>query len=321
MCRRPDCTVAETGVCLLNHEPDACPERVPAEEPAAGVGSSREAFAPSRACALGDARGLMGRRYTQVVGVLGEPGAGKTACLVSLYLLLARGRLRGFRFADSTTLRGFEEISRGARRWDPTRPAEELTEHTRLTSGRSASFLHLRLARLGEESGPFDMLLSDLPGEWTTALVGQQRVDRLTFLRRADAVWAVLDGDELRGAGTRQRSRHRVELLVRRLVGFLGTGMPRLIFVVTRRDHGTLCVESRAHLREIGAEAGLEPEVVEVASFSDGSEEVVPGYGIADLIGRTVEAEEAPEVPLWKEVEERTVGTVEIGLFRGAHGD
>ena len=66
----------------------------------------------------------MAQRYVRLVAILGEPAAGKTACLVSLYLLLARGRLEGFAFADSTTLRGFEEISRGARRWNraPNRP-------------------------------------------------------------------------------------------------------------------------------------------------------------------------------------------------------
>ena len=121
-CRRLECTVSETGVCLLNEDPGSCPERIPVNEVPDGDGPRKEHFPPSRACALEDARALMAQRYMRIVGVLGEPNAGKTACLVSLYLLLGRARLDGVRFGGSTTLRGFEEISRGARRWDPADP-------------------------------------------------------------------------------------------------------------------------------------------------------------------------------------------------------
>ena len=61
----------------------------------------------------------MGERYVHLVGILGEPNAGKTGCLVSLYLSVTQRCLDGISFADSSTLMGFEEISQGARRWNP----------------------------------------------------------------------------------------------------------------------------------------------------------------------------------------------------------
>ncbi|WP_373994352.1 hypothetical protein [Duganella sp. OV458] len=58
-----------------------------------------------------------------MVGIVGLPGAGKTACLVSAYLLLAKGQFEGFSFADSDTLRAFEHISRGSRMWVKGNPS------------------------------------------------------------------------------------------------------------------------------------------------------------------------------------------------------
>ena len=211
--------MAETGACLLNNDPASCPERVAVDAGPDRDRPEKEYFPGSRACTLRDARSLMGREYVRVVGVLGEPDAGKTACLVSLYLLLAGDRLDGFGFADSTTLRGFEEISRGARRWNSARPPEELTLHTELSADRSASFLHLRLARSGAVAEALDLLISDLPGEWTTELISKQRVGRLGFLKRADVIWLVVDGERLRRLETRQRSRRGIRLLAGRFGG------------------------------------------------------------------------------------------------------
>ena len=115
-CAQPDCTVAETGTCLLNNEPSTCPQRIAAQEAEAAsaslsVGEAR--FPTSRAYALDDAKGLMAERYVHVVGILGESNAGKTGCLVSLYLAVTHRQLGGFGFADSRTLMGFEEVSEG----------------------------------------------------------------------------------------------------------------------------------------------------------------------------------------------------------------
>ena len=286
-CVRPDCTVAETGTCLLSHEPSSCPDRVVSAEAEASVEDPLlryRSFPGSRAFTLSDARDLMAERYVHLVGILGEPNAGKTGCLVSLYLAVGQRLLDGFSFADSRTLIGFEEISQGARRWNEGRFPEQFTDHTELLDDRTAGFLHLRLAR-AQQGRPVDLLCSDLPGEWTTTLIDQNRVDRLSFLSRADVIWLVVDGTELVAPAKRQLCVLRTKLAIERLGEFLES-RPRLILVVTRRDREmptddvvqTICAE--------GTRRGFETESVAVASFShDGV--VAAGTGIPGLLERT----------------------------------
>ena len=298
-CVRSDCTVAETGRCLLSHEPSSCPDRVVPAESEAGVEVPllrKASFPGSHAFTLSDARSLMAERYVHLVGILGEPDAGKTGCLVSLYLAVGQRLLDGFSFADSRTLIGFEEISQGARQWNEGRIPEQFTDHTELPDDRTAGFLHLRLAH-SQQGRPLDLLCSDLPGEWTTSLIDQNRVDRLSFLNRADVIWLVVDGTELVTPAKRQLCVMRTKLVIERLGQFLG-GRPRLILVVTRRDREmpaddvvqTICAEGTRH--------GFETEYVAVASFShDGV--VVAGTGIAELLERTTEFGHDPGV-VWE---------------------
>ena len=288
-CAQADCTVADTGKCLLNNDPSTCPERRAAQEAedAIEVLQAKAQFPSSRAYTLSDAKGLMAERYVHVVAILGEPAAGKTGCLVSLYLCVGQRHLDGFGFADSRTLMGFEEVSRGARRWNEGRIPEQFTDRTELADDRTAGFLHIRLVRT-KQADRVDLLCSDLPGEWTTELIEKNRVDRLGFLRRADAIWVVVDGSETVDPGKRQVCAQRTRLLIERLGDFLGGGR-RLILVVTRRDRqapdgvvvGRLCEEGKRH--------GFETEAVEVASFADEGAQVAAGFGIRRLIERSTE--------------------------------
>ena len=226
----------------------------------------------------------MAERYVHLVGILGEPNAGKTGCLVSLYLSVGQRLLDGFSFADSQTLMGFEEVSQGARRWNKGRIPEQFTDHTKLSDDRTAGFLHIRLAR-PQQGNSVDLLCSDLPGEWTTELIEQNRVDRLEFLRRADVIWLVVNGTQLVASDTRQLCVQRTKLAIERLGSFLGRGQ-RLILVVTRRDEKK---PDNTMIQEIcteGTRRGFETEAVAVASFSH-NEEVAAGTGIPELIERT----------------------------------
>ena len=299
-CAQLDCTVGETGTCLLNNEPSTCPQRIPAEEPEAAsgtetVGAAR--FPTSRAYTLRDAKGLMAERYAHVVGILGESDAGKTGCLVSLYLAVAHRRLGGFAFADSRTLMGFEEVSQGARRWNDGHMPEQLTDHTVLDDERTAGFLHLRLRRCSDRSA-VDLLCSDLPGEWTTDLIEANRVDRFAFLGRADVIWLVVDGRETVDPEMRQVCLHRVRTLIGRLRDFL-RGRRRLILVVTRRDVAAPDEALVERMCTEGNQRGFETESVEVASFADEGAEVKPGFGIQRLIERTT-VSPVETGPLWK---------------------
>ena len=317
-CGREDCTVAETGVCLLNNDPMECPERLLETEQGDGpTGVERDwvEFPGSGTLALTQVRELMGQRCVRLVGILGEPNSGKTACLVSLYLLLARNRLDKFRFADSRTLMGFEQISQGARRWNAGAMPEELTSHTELRDERTAGFLHARLAS-PESSDTFDLLLPDLPGEWTGSLVERNRNDRLRFLARADVLWIVVSGEDLRAVETRQVCIHRTSLLIDRLGAFL-EDRPPMVLVVTRADQGMPDQGAVVALREKGVEQGFDTDVVSIASFSE-NDNVEPGSGISELVRKST-GSASENYELWPHLGlEATFMPPVVGLVRGA---
>ena len=318
-CVQPDCTVAETGRCLLNNEPSSCPDRVAVVEAGlAVVQPSKAAFPGSRACTLSAARGLMAERYVHLVGILGEPNAGKTGCLVSLYLSVGRRRLDGFSFADSRTLLGFEEISQGARRWNEGRIPEQFTDHTVLSDNRTAGFLHIRLARM-QQGNSVDLLCSDLPGEWTTELIDRNRVDRLGFLKRADVIWLVVDGTETVAPDKRQVCVQRTTMAIGRLSNFLPGGR-RLILVVTRRDENAPDEHVVQEICAEGRRCGFETESVEVASFSKDGGEVPAGTGIPRLIELTTAFDRDSGVVWQRDGGSASFESLRIGLVRrGTH--
>ncbi|WP_263359914.1 TRAFAC clade GTPase domain-containing protein [Acidicapsa ligni] len=310
-CKKADCTVAQTGICLLNNSPEACPERLLSEiEPAvAELGDlsvppplsapERNPRFPSSLTLTPDAlRDSAAGRMFRMVGVLGAPDAGKTAILVSLYLLLSRNKLAGFRFADSMSLLAFDEISRGARRWNDGQPPEQMTNHTEQPDHRSAGFLHLRL-RDQESGARHDILLPDLPGEWSTSLIDSNRVDRLDFLKAADVIWVTVDGRQLIQPQTRQQVLHRTGMLLQRVSEFLGSEAPPVFVVISHKDLGD---PSEASLRKLESEAArvnVPIKILQVSSFSD-NEAIDPGTGIAELIAASL-VSKSPTKPatLW----------------------
>ena len=294
-CRQENCTYAETSVCLLNNDPATCPNLEVIDDsissevagPLLSPPSEPETYSQfprSLPLTPTQVREVMGGRYFRLIGIVGVPNAGKTASLVSLYLLLSTGKLEGFSFANSQTLMAFEEISQGARRWNEGQFPEQFTAHTELEDERIPGFLHLRLMPTGRNE-TVDMLLPDLPGEWTTALIDSNRVDRFEFLKRADVVWLMVNGAQLLESTTRQFVLHRTRLLIQRL-GELLEPASRVILVVTRRDQGEPSQATLDGLREEARARGLRPEVVMIASFSD-TNTVAPGCGIDELIATT----------------------------------
>lgn len=322
-CDRPDCTVADTGTCLLNNDPSSCPYRLTAQDTEALAISaidlpSKATFPGSRACTLSDVRGLMGECYVHLVGILGEPNAGKTGCLVSLYLSVAQKCLDGISFADSRTLMGFEEISQGARRWNAGQIPEQFTDHTVLPDNRTAGFLHIRLARM-RQGNSVDLLCTDLPGEWTTELIDRNRVDRFQFLKRADVIWLVVDGTETVAPDKRQVCLQRTTMAIDRLGNFLVPGR-RLILVVTRRDETAPDDRVVQEICAEGSRCGFETESVAVASFSTDDGEVPAGTGIAKLIELTTVFDRDPTLVWQRDAGGASFESPRIGLIRrGTH--
>lgn len=308
-CLYDGCAVADTGRCALENDPETCPNRVrnqsdeptPSGEteytdPVLEAPAETPSFPHSRTLAPSTVNGLMKNRYVTVVGILGDPESGKTACLASLYLLVSSGQLPGWDFADSRSLMGLEEIARGARVWSEGHPPEQMTLHTEMSDDRQPGFLHLRLRRQSD-GRVVDLALPDLPGEWTKDLIRTSQVDRFSFLQAADVLWLVLDGRKLENRELRQGTITRLGQLAGRLKGLVQTQMPEMIVVLTHRDSAEPSAEVLARLADELAKHEVTATVLQVAPFSD-NDETPPGFGIASLIDHSASDAKSP-APFW----------------------
>lgn len=309
-CNFEGCTFGETGVCALERDPATCDHRVNdadedalddmervlsaadaddgAGSPVLGRPAGAATFPHSHTLGPDAVSSMMASRYVTVIGILGDPDSGKTACLASTYLLVANATLNGWTFADSKSLMGFEEIARGARDWNEGSPPDQMTMHTEMTDDRRAGFLHLRLVRKSD-GRRVDLALPDLPGEWTTKLVTSAQSDRLEFMKAAEVVWIVLDGRTLADRERRQGLISRVAQLGGRLKTMFSDRLPRVLIVITHRDDGEVAGAVSARLIAELQRKEVEATIVQVAPFSD-SDTVRPGFGISDLIDATVGA-------------------------------
>jgi hypothetical protein len=327
-CSFEGCTFDETGLCVRSLDPSAC-EHVISEDtdntsddagayqevvsyssdllgaPVLAEPEVRSALAFSRSLGLEELNSLMSSRYVHVVGILGEPESGKTACLVSLYLLVSHAILDGWSCADSRSLAAFEEIARGARDWNNGIVPDQMTAHTELTEDHRPGFLHLRLVRRSDGRS-VDLALPDVPGEWTQALISTARSDRFDFMRSAETIWIVLDGRILANLEKRQKLIARVGQLIGRLNTMLEGLTPRLLIVVTHSDAQIINNDVVKHLQREAARRGTSIHIVNVAPFSDQPEKMDPGYGIAELINMTIG--EPPEQPTFWQVTEPAQG-------------
>ncbi|MFM0742138.1 hypothetical protein PQQ51_33360 [Paraburkholderia xenovorans] len=314
-CKIEGCTVDDTGKCAMERDPATCESRVGVGASANSfaitpkVGASEEgeeqsqnigapvlesterapAFPGSTTLGLDVVNRLMRSRYVTSIGILGESNSGKTACLVSLYLLVSNGQLTGWTFADSASLTGFEDIARAARVWNEGQPPDQITLHTEMADDRQPGLLHLRLKRKSDGQR-VDITLPDLPGEWTEALIKSSRSDRLEFMRSAETMWLVVDGKVLRELTTRQGAITRLGELLGRLEEMTKECPPKVIVVVTYRDKGALEQSIRDRLEaEIGKRA-LPVEIVEVAPVADDEKVCNSGFGIEALLDASVGA-------------------------------
>ena len=317
-CLNNDCTVAQTGLCLLNNQPDECSQRVSGHEAALGSDASpthdgpvlvapedTPRFPPSAVLGMDDVRALMGGKYCRIIGLLGEPDSGKTACIVSLYLLLAHNSFDGFTFADSKSHTALDELSRGARSWHGGMP-EQMTSHTKSKDGRSAGLLHFKLIRKSDYAR-LHLFIPDLPGEWSTDLIDHNRTDRLSFLRSADSIWVMVDGLTLINKDQRLSAIHRASVLIDRSAALFSPETPAVRLVVTHLDRGRPTDETLQELRDNAAGHGIDLSVSNIASFSK-TEKVTAGTGISDLIAQTV-AGPVSDCDFWPEGLEAAYGS------------
>ncbi|HUW39427.1 MAG TPA: hypothetical protein VMV90_00335 [Rectinemataceae bacterium] len=141
-----------------------------------------------------DAEVITRRSRTHLVVFVGAEGSGKTTVLTSIYERLNQGVFAGFKFAGSRSLSGFEEICHLNRLASGgTQPD---TQRTRLTD--ETKFYHLALRSTEPLAKRRDVFLSAMSGElFRMAKDSQEEAERLTFLRRADTIVVLVDGDRL----------------------------------------------------------------------------------------------------------------------------
>lgn len=325
VCDVMECTFPQTGTCMKSYLPEECPshnaalarlrgedvirdvsetssQSAPADAQLAGIAGEAVLTSPeekpslprSGTLGLREADAMMSSRYVNLVGIVGLPDAGKTACIASLYLLLAHDSLKGFSYSDSRTLMALEQISAGTRRWNDGDAPKQMTSHTELPDDRQPGFLHLRLRR--EADGrKFDILLPDLPGEWSRSLITNGDAERFEFLKAAEVIWLMTNGRDFLEASTRELAVYRITNLIERLAPILLTPRPRLIFVASWHDKGEFPDTALKRVQNYGEQFGFKIEFAPIASFS--ANEVPPGFGLADLIEKTLSVAESISPP------------------------
>ncbi len=287
-CAYAGCTVDTTGLCVLGNDPSSCPSRatlseypeaaVPGKlpEPATAATEVTQEEAPSIApppleapkstkvaLPLGgqltydDLTRISAGRGLRLIGILGAPNAGKTASLVSLYLLAANAKMERLKFRNSESLFAFDQLASGARAWDTNgNMLEQIVEHTELADPRRPGFVHLRL--YSEKANDIvDLVFPDLPGEWSDSLIDKSDHMRLEFLKSAQAIWIFVDGSALADPARRQVATGRAKNLLGRLKQFLdpAADVPILI-VLTRRDQVEFDPRRRSCAYPGGSELG-----------------------------------------------------------------
>jgi hypothetical protein len=296
--------VSATGICLLNKNPEAC-ENFVAEKAdgvqtdASGsplpktsdVSKSRRAartFHSGQELGTQDAAELMRSRYVHLVGILGCTDAGKTCFMSSLYLLASCCDLpKRYRFAGSLTLHGFEDRVRLLREWVPGAFPEKLADHTFLADVRNPSLLHIALKETTDDWRRIDLLLTDLPGEWTQRLIENAEAEkRFRFLHRADGIIIVIDGPSI--VLDRHGELFNAKLLLSRLAESvkLDRTIP-MIILISKCDK----LERGLHpdiqtLVDHGIKLGFAPEVISAAAFSSVPDRIANGTGVVAAMER-----------------------------------
>ncbi len=243
-------------------------------------------FASGLELGITDVARIMRSRYTRLIGVLGQVEAGKTCLLTSMYLqVTGRHLLPSFRFVMSETLLGFEQRARRLRDWSHSAIPDQIVDRTQLGQSRTPAFLHLAVS---DKAGiRHDLLLPDLPGEWTTRLLcDASTVDRFAFLSRADVLLVVVEAPTFANVRTRNNAVTDAMHLIARLTDEVGleTSIP-IILAVTKCDQTSGDIPSHLNrVVDVVTKLGYSVSTVALAAFPGTSSQLKSGHGIEKLL-------------------------------------
>lgn len=141
---------------------------------------------------------------TQLIVFAGAEDSGKTTMIAALYEHLGQGPFAGFEFAGSRSMLGFEKICHANRLASGSeRPNTERT----IPSGEAA-YYHLALRESDGERRRRQLLLSAVSGElFKWARDSREECEKLTFLKRANAIIILVDGEKLACLEQRENAR------------------------------------------------------------------------------------------------------------------
>ncbi|MCP3024545.1 TRAFAC clade GTPase domain-containing protein [Cupriavidus basilensis] len=209
-CRVPGCGGPKDGVCINGLSFDECPDVAPptdeaefdlenaaaddessGSQPLAPSGRSMKRTADGASLNASTCDALLRQRGGTVVGIVAGPEAGKTTMIATIYELLHRRKLDGYRFAGSETLRGYEERCHLAR----VASNRERADTARTPNQAKLNFTHLRV---GTGTGIADVVFSDRSGEHFDNVLDQPtRLSEFAELARADVILVLVELDRL----------------------------------------------------------------------------------------------------------------------------
>jgi hypothetical protein len=227
ICQQPGCTLSSDGTCLEGlDDPHQCPhvtavsavgqENAEAEAGGASVDdtSDWQSIPGGYELTVEEANEITCHHDASVVAIAGEPDAGKTTLMATLFELLGTGSVPGYKLAGSETILAFERacfpsrIVSGNRKPDTVR-----TKHMR------PRFYHLCIRAVDGSSERRHLLLADISGEaYQRASDNHAEARKLHFLRRANLFVLIIDGDKLRVKRERQDVVQRALLILRALL-------------------------------------------------------------------------------------------------------
>jgi hypothetical protein len=228
ICQQPGCPLNTAGTCLEGlDDPHDCPhvkkEPKPRQPPADDDESADESAALTNdwkpvgggyELTVEEASDVTAEHEAKVIVLAGEPDAGKTTLLATIYELFSKGDIPEYSFAGTQTILAFERACFPSRTASGNqKPVTDRTRHTR------PRFYHLNLREAGETQNRKHLLVGDISGEvFQRASDNQAEAEKLTYLKRADVFVLMLDGDKIQSRTERQEVVQRASLIFRALL-------------------------------------------------------------------------------------------------------